>query len=83
MKVRIDAKRLGDAYPDTTVVVAGRKLHAPLIERILELPFDIYDGALLSLSLPNMLASLLMDYCSFSCVVLFGGADYQPGRCCW
>ena len=33
------------AYPDTYVKLRASRLHAPLIERALELPFDIYEGA--------------------------------------
>ena len=32
------------AYPDTRVRLRATSLHAPLIERTLELPFDIYAG---------------------------------------
>ena len=44
MWIRVDCKRLGDAYPDTDISISGRNIHAPLIERILELPMDIYEG---------------------------------------
>lgn len=44
MWVKVDAKRMGDAFPDTSITIGGKNLHAPLIERILELPMDIYAG---------------------------------------
>ena len=31
-------------YPDTHVKLRASRLHAPLIERALELPFDIHEG---------------------------------------
>ena len=36
------------AYPDTHVKLRASRLHAPLIERALELPFDIYEGIYLN-----------------------------------
>ena len=31
-------------YPDTRIRLRATALHAPLVERALELPFDIYAG---------------------------------------
>lgn len=44
--MRVTAKRINDAehWPDLSIVVYGRRVHAPMLERILEIPIDIYDG---------------------------------------
>ena len=46
MRVRVNVKEMGikDRLADLDVTVWGENLHAPLIERLLELPMDIYGG---------------------------------------
>ncbi len=50
--MRVACKGIGavDKYNDTELQMAiwGENLHAPLVERILELPMDIYGGACLT-----------------------------------
>ena len=52
MRVRVTCKGISavDKYNDTELQMAvwGENLHAPLVERVLELPMDIYDGACLT-----------------------------------
>ena len=40
----VTSSGLRGAYPDTHIRLRATALHAPLIERTLELPFDIYAG---------------------------------------
>eukprot|EP00884_Botryococcus_braunii_P001435 jgi/Botrbrau1/11292/Bobra.0038s0058.1 len=44
--VRVTAKHINEAdrWPDLNIVVYGKRIHAPMLERILEIPIDIYDG---------------------------------------
>ncbi|KAK9804274.1 hypothetical protein WJX72_004315 [[Myrmecia] bisecta] len=48
LDVHVTARGMG--YPgrqaDTRIAIQARDLHAPLVERILEIPMDIYDGRL-------------------------------------
>ena len=44
--VHNDMESMGPVYPDMKIVVSGHNLHAPLIERIVELPMDIKTGRL-------------------------------------
>ncbi len=48
LEVRLIASRLGipDVWPDMRVDIRAHALHAPLVERLLELPMDISEGAL-------------------------------------
>ncbi|KAK9840821.1 hypothetical protein WJX81_007219 [Elliptochloris bilobata] len=50
VRVRVSCKGIGaaDKYNGTDLQMAiwGEDLHAPLVERVLELPMDIYDGRL-------------------------------------
>ena len=47
MRVQVEVKELGmkDRLANLEVIIWGDNLHAPLIERIVELPMDIYGGA--------------------------------------
>ena len=58
--MHVESKRLGDPFPDLAVTISGRSIHAPLVERILELPMDIYAGLLLLFSLRRPLCMLYM-----------------------
>lgn len=42
--MRVNSKNLHLAYPDTKISLWGKNLHAPMAERVLELPMDVYDG---------------------------------------
>lgn len=44
--MRLAVKELGnpERLADLDLIIWGDNLHAPLIERIVELPIDIYDG---------------------------------------
>jgi hypothetical protein len=44
--VKVTAKHINDPerLADLDIVVFGSNLHAPVLERILEIPIDIYDG---------------------------------------
>lgn len=47
MRVWVRTKGLGvpgPAWPDTCIAIRGENLHAPLVERILEIPMDISGG---------------------------------------
>ena len=46
VRVRVSVKEMGikDRLADLDVTIWGENLHAPLIERLLELPMDIYGG---------------------------------------
>ena len=46
MRVRVNVKEMGikDRLADLEAIIWGDNLHAPLIERLLELPMDIYTG---------------------------------------
>ena len=44
--VRNDMATFGPVFPNMKIVVGGHNLHAPLIERIVELPMDIKTGRL-------------------------------------
>ena len=46
MRVRVNVKEMGimNRLADLDVTIWGENLHAPLIERLLELPMDIYGG---------------------------------------
>lgn len=44
--VRNDMATFGPVYPNMKIIVSGHNLHAPLIERIVELPMDIKTGRL-------------------------------------
>ncbi len=46
--MRLTAQHVGvpDIWPDMTVTIRANSLHAPLVERILELPMDIQEGTL-------------------------------------
>ena len=45
--MQVKAKELGvkDRLADLELIIWGDNLHAPLMERIVELPMDIYEGA--------------------------------------
>ena len=45
--MQVKAKELGvkDRLADLELIIWGDNLHAPLMERIVELPMDIYGGA--------------------------------------
>ena len=62
MRVRVTCKGIGavDKYNGTELQMAifGENLHAPLAERLLELPMDIYDG-----TCPDRCSSLLHPPC--------------------
>lgn len=45
IQARVVSKGLNLRYPDTRINVWGKDLHAPVAERILELPMDVYQGA--------------------------------------
>ena len=47
IRVQVKAKELGmkDRLADLELIIWGDNLHAPLVERIVELPMDIYGGA--------------------------------------
>ena len=61
MRVRVRVKEMGikDRLADLDVSIWGEDLHAPLIERLVELPMDIYGGACPSISLTLIHASPL------------------------
>ena len=40
----VTSQGLRGVFPDTHIRVRGTSLHAPLVERVLELPFDINAG---------------------------------------
>ena len=42
--MRVVSKGLHLRYPDTRIELWGKDLHAPMAERVLELPFDVYEG---------------------------------------
>lgn len=44
--VRVNVKDMGvpDRLADLELIIWGHNLHAPLIERVVELPMDIYGG---------------------------------------
>ncbi len=44
--MKVTAKHMNDPdrLADLNIVVFGSDLHAPVLERILEIPIDIYDG---------------------------------------
>lgn len=46
--VRVSASEMGrtDIFPTCCISVGGENLHAPLIERLFELPMDVYEGRL-------------------------------------
>lgn len=52
IRARVVSKGLHLPYPDTRINVWGRNLHAPMAERVLELPIDVYDGRALQLVWP-------------------------------
>ena len=53
MRVRVNVKEMGvrDRLADLELIIWGENLHAPLIERVVELPMDIYGGVWRSLSI--------------------------------
>ena len=46
VRVRVNVKEMGiqDRLADLELIIWGDNLHAPLMERIVELPMDIYGG---------------------------------------
>ena len=44
IKARVVSKGLNLRYPNTRINLWGDNLHAPMAERILELPMDVYQG---------------------------------------
>lgn len=46
VRVRVNVKEMGvrDRLADLELIIWGENLHAPLIERVVELPMDIYGG---------------------------------------
>ncbi len=48
MSLRLTSRgmNLPGVWPDLTVTIRGDQLHGPLVERLLELPMDIYEGRL-------------------------------------
>lgn len=53
MRVRVNVKEMGvrNRLADLELIIWGENLHAPLIERVVELPMDIYGGVWRSLSI--------------------------------
>ncbi len=45
VRVRVSSKDIHKAFPETKIVVRAMNLHAPLIDRLLEIPMDIHEGA--------------------------------------
>ena len=43
--MKVNSKGLHLRYPDTHIQMWARNLHAPMAERILEIPIDVYNGA--------------------------------------
>jgi hypothetical protein len=46
LRVTCNGIRCDGSHPDLRIVVRGSGLHAPLVDRLLELPFDISGGRL-------------------------------------
>lgn len=46
--MRLNVKDMGieDRLADLELIIWGENLHAPLVERVLELPMDIYAGTI-------------------------------------
>lgn len=68
VRVRVTCKGIGatDKSTDLQMSIFGDSLHAPLAERLLELPMDIYDGA---------------NSCfAFQCPAFWLAADAQAAR---
>ena len=62
IRVQVKAKELGvkDRLADLELIIWGDNLHAPLVERIVELPMDIYGGAY-HLSMKELLIALCQE----------------------
>ncbi len=62
MRVRVNVKEMGikDRLADLEAIIWGDNLHAPLIERLLELPMDIYAGVCPAMTL--MISDLIHVY---------------------
>ncbi len=50
--MRVNVREMGvrDRLANLELIIWGENLHAPLIERVVELPMDIYGGVVQSLS---------------------------------
>ncbi|KAK9862508.1 hypothetical protein WJX84_009406 [Apatococcus fuscideae] len=46
VRVKVSSKDIHKAFPKTKIVVRAMNLHAPLIDRLLEIPMDIHEGRL-------------------------------------
>ena len=79
MRVRVNVKEMGikDRLADLDVTIWGENLHAPLIERLLELPMDIYGGAhnVMTLHTPSCQSSSL--YCREAAQICFPSSTYM------
>ena len=49
VRVKVSSKDIHQAFPKTKIVVRAVNLHAPLIDRLLEIPMDIHEGVQYSL----------------------------------
>lgn len=56
MRVQVRVKEMGikDRLADLDVSIWGEDLHAPLMERLVELPMDIYGGVCLAMTLHTL-----------------------------
>ena len=77
IKVRVVSKGLHLRYPNTRIELWGKDLHAPMAERVLELPFDVYEGIphttfYLSLPLSASTVTLQVILCTLNtrCILL-------------
>ena len=58
IRARVVSKGLHLRYPDTHVRIWGKNLHAPMADRVLELPMDVYEGESSALGLFTKLSCL-------------------------
>ena len=62
--MKVNSKGLHLRYPDTHIQLWSRNLHAPMAERILEIPIDVYNGTLCLASCASVIshpARVLID----------------------
>ena len=77
--MRVVSKGLHLRYPDTRISVWGTNLHAPMAERILEIPIDVYDGERIGAVL--LRAS---QFCDLQvCQLKRGAENIQQPICTW
>lgn len=66
VRVRVSSKDIHKAFPDTKIVIRAMNLHAPLIDRLLEIPMDIHEGAFRHSSILLSACLAFSAWCVFS-----------------